>query len=53
MGWYYDNFPVNLAKFDLVLQKFIYLISVKFDWIFVKVIPFDVYSDVNSQPFSV
>ena len=21
MGWYYGNFPVNLAKFDLVLQK--------------------------------
>ena len=21
IGWYYGNFPVNLAKFDLVLQK--------------------------------
>ena len=28
-------------------------ISVKFDWIFLKVIHFDVNSDVNSQPFSI
>ena len=21
IGWYYGNFPANLAKFDLVLQK--------------------------------
>ena len=21
MGWYYGNFPVNFAEFDLVVQK--------------------------------
>ena len=42
------------CKFDevwLSTSKVINKISVKFDWIFVKVIHFDVNSDVNSQPF--
>ena len=42
------------CKFDevwLSTSKVINEISVKFDWIFLKVIHFDVNSDVNSQPF--
>ena len=51
IGWYYGNCPVNLTKFE-VLQKLIMSPSVKFDWIFLKIIHFDVNSDVNFQPFS-
>ena len=52
IGWYYGNFPVNLAKFDQLLLKLYNEIGVKFDWVLLKVIHLDVNSDVNSQPFS-
>ena len=37
---------------SLIPSKVINEISVKFDWVFLKVINLDVNSDVNSQPFS-
>ena len=52
IGWYYGDFPVNLAKFDLLLQKLYNEIGVKFDWVLLKVIHLDVNSEVNYQPFS-
>ena len=44
--------PCKFCEVWFSTSKVNYEISVKFDWIFVKVIHFDVNSDVNSQPFS-
>ena len=41
----------KLGKVWLSTSKIINEISVKFEWVFLKVIPLDVNSDVNSQPF--
>ena len=43
----YDNFPVNLTKFDYLLHKLFNEIGVKFDLVLLKVIHLDVNSDVN------
>ena len=52
IGWYYGNFPVNYGELWLRTSKIINEISVKFDWVFLRVIHLDVNLDVNSQPFS-
>ena len=49
---YYGNIPVNLAKFDQVLQKLLMRLVWNLIEYFFKFIHFDVNSDGNSQPFS-
>ena len=44
--------PCKFGRVSLITSKVINEISVKFDWVFLKVIHLDVNSDVNSQPFS-
>ena len=44
--------PCKFGEVWFSTSKVINEISVKFDWIFLKVIHFDVNSDVNSHPFS-
>ena len=44
--------PCKFGKVWLSTSKVINEISVKFDWVFLKVINFDVNLDVNSQPFT-
>ena len=44
--------PCKFGEVWFSTSKVINEISVKFDWIFVKVMHFDVNSDVNSHPFS-
>ena len=48
---YYGNFPCKFGEVWLSTPKVINEISVKFDWIFLKDIHFDVNSDVNSKSF--
>ena len=43
--------PCKFGGVSLITSKVINEISVKFDWVFLKVIHLDVNSDVNSQPF--
>ena len=44
--------PCKFGGVSLITSKVINEISVKFDWVFLKVIHLDVNSDVNSQPLS-
>ena len=44
--------PCKLGEVWLRTSKIINEISVKFEWVFLKVIHLDVNLDVNSQPFS-
>ena len=44
--------PYKFGEVWLSITKVIIKISVKFDWVFLKVIYLDANSDVNSQPFS-
>ena len=43
--------PCEFGEIWISTSKVINEISVKFDWVFLKVIHLDVNSDVNSQPF--
>ena len=47
-----QQLPCKLGEVLLITSKVINEISVKFDWVFLKVIHLDVNSYVNSQPFS-
>ena len=44
--------PCKFGEVSLITWKVINEISVKFDWVFLKVIHLDVNSDVNSQTFA-
>ena len=44
--------PCKLGEVWLRISNIINEISVKFEWVFLKVIHLDVNLDVNSQPFS-
>ena len=52
IDWYYGKFPVNLTKFDLVLQKLLMRLVCNLIEYFKKKIHLVVNSDVNSQPFT-
>ena len=47
-----QQLPCKFGKVSLITSKVINEISVKFDWVFLKVIHLDVNSDVNSHPFA-
>ena len=47
-----QQLPCKFGEVSFITSKVINEISVKFDWVFLKVIHLDVNSDVNSQPFS-